>query len=293
MNEEKMDEMIKRAAASYNAPPATVPREEMWSAIRAERAPRPRIVYGSAPRGTSALSRVSRRVWIGAAAAAALLVVAGIGLGRWSAPKAPSTSVASSVTKNPTIVSPSTAGNSTGLPDANASSSPAASSNQGGAPDFRASSPVRVARTGPRIGRTEDIGPHVLYSVPNQSRVRYGAPDRSAGSAYQLVTLMHLSDAEAMLTSFRSQTDEKMDAAMAKWARDLLTNTRLLLDSPAAADPRRRQLLEDLELTLVDIVQLSPSSGAQDRQMIEKNLDQGHVLTRLRTAIPAGMQKGS
>ena len=96
-----------------------------------------------------------------------------------------------------------------------------------------------------------------------------------------------------MLSSFRAHTDEKMDAAMAKWARDLLTNTRLLLDSPAAADPRRRQLLEDLELTLVDIVQLSPASGAQDRQMIEKDLDQGHVLTRLRSAIPAGMQKGS
>ena len=112
-------------------------------------------------------------------------------------------------------------------------------------------------------------------------------------SAYQVATLTHLSDAEAMLTSFRSHTDEKMDAAMAKWARDLLTNTRLLLDSPAATDPRRRQLLEDLELTLVDIVQLSPGAGAQDRQMIEKNLDQGHVITRLRTAIPAGMQKGS
>jgi hypothetical protein len=108
-----------------------------------------------------------------------------------------------------------------------------------------------------------------------------------------VATLTHLSDAEAMLTSFRSHTDEKMDAAMAKWARDLLTNTRLLLDSPAAADPRRRQLLEDLELTLVDIVQLSPGAGAQDRQMIEKSLDQGHVITRLRTAIPAGMQKGS
>jgi hypothetical protein len=117
--------------------------------------------------------------------------------------------------------------------------------------------------------------------------------DRGTAAAYQLVTLTHLSNAEAMLTSFRSHTDEKMDAAMAKWARDLLTNTRLLLDSPAAADPRRRQLLEDLELTLVDIVQLSPASGAQDRQMIEKSLDQGHVLTRLRSAIPAGTQKGS
>jgi hypothetical protein len=108
-----------------------------------------------------------------------------------------------------------------------------------------------------------------------------------------MATLTHLSNAEAMLTAFRSHADEKMDAAMSKWARDLLTNTRLLLDSPAADDPHRKQLLEDLELTLVDIVQLSPNAGAGDRKMIEKSLDQGRVLSKLRTAIPAGMQKGS
>jgi hypothetical protein len=270
MNEEKMDEMIRRAAASYNSPPANVPREEMWSAVKAARTAGPRIVYGSAPRTTSAISHMSTRVWLGAAAAAALLVIAGIGVGRWSAPKAPAPVVASLTGKIPAPTTPNVDGGaSTETPNQNAGSSPV-------------TSPVRVAQGGSSGGRSVDTGAHV----------RYVTPDRGSNSAYQLVTLTHLSDAEAMLTSFRSQTDEKLDAAMAKWARDLLTNTRLLLDSPAASDPRRRQLLEDLELTLVDIVQLSPGSGAQDRQMIEKNLDQGHVLTRLRSAIPAG-QKGS
>jgi hypothetical protein len=122
------------------------------------------------------------------------------------------------------------------------------------------------------------------------------ADSRSAAtSAYELTTVRHLSDAEALLTSFRTRTsaDRQMDAQMAKWARDLLTNTRLLLDSPVANDPQRRPLLEDLELVLVQIVQLSPGSTPQDHELIEKTLQQEHVLTRLRTAIPAGSQRGS
>ena len=277
MNEEKMDEMIRRAAASYNAPPATVPKEEMWSAIRAARSSGPRIVYGSAPRPLSVFSAPTTRIWFGAAAAA-LLVTAGVVVGRWSAPKTAPAAVASTVRANPVEVEPV---NGAGAPTVAApDATPSA-----GVANSGSSAVTRVASNdGRRVTPSNDVSvraPAVALS------------GRGSSSAYQVATLTHLSDAEAMLTSFRSHTDEKMDAAMAKWARDLLTNTRLLLDSPAAADPRRRQLLEDLELTLVDIVQLSPTAGAQDRQMIEKNLDQGHVITRLRTAIPAGMQKGS
>lgn len=85
-----------------------------------------------------------------------------------------------------------------------------------------------------------------------------------------------------------------MDAQLGSWARQLLTNTRLLLDSPVGDDPQRRPLLQDLELVLVQIVQqLSPGSTPQDRELIEKTLQQDHVMTRLRTAIPAGAQRGS
>ena len=114
-------------------------------------------------------------------------------------------------------------------------------------------------------------------------------------SAYQLTTDRHLSEAEALLTSFRQRTtsDQQMDAQLGSWARQLLSNTRLLLDSPVANDPQRRPLLQDLEMILVQIVQLSPGSAPQDRDMIEKTLRQEHVLTRLRTAIPAGSQRGS
>ena len=127
-------------------------------------------------------------------------------------------------------------------------------------------------------------------SVANGSPVVTGS-----SSAYQLTAVQHLSEAEALLTSFRARStaDQQMDAQLGVWARQLLSNTRLLLDSPVANDPQRRPLLEDLELVLVQIVQLSPGSTPQDRELIEKTLQQDHVMTRLRTAIPAGAQHGS
>jgi hypothetical protein len=83
-----------------------------------------------------------------------------------------------------------------------------------------------------------------------------------------------------------------MDASLSTWARDLLTSTRLLLDSPAADDPRRVRLLQDLELVLAQIVQLSPTAEARERELIEGTIRDGHVMTRLRTAIPAGPTRG-
>ena len=81
-------------------------------------------------------------------------------------------------------------------------------------------------------------------------------------------------------------------AQFAGWARGLLSNTRLLLDSPAGDDPRRAKLLQDLELVLAQIVQLSPNAAAQERDLIQGSISNGHVMTRLRSAIPAGQPRG-
>jgi hypothetical protein len=59
-----------------------------------------------------------------------------------------------------------------------------------------------------------------------------------------------------------------------------------------AADPQRRPLLQDLELLLVQIVQLAPGGAPQDREIMERTLQQDQFMTKLRTAIPAG-QRGS
>lgn len=63
-------------------------------------------------------------------------------------------------------------------------------------------------------------------------------------------------------------------------ARDLLSTTRLLLDS-SLDDPRLRDLLEDLELVLVQVVRLRDSGQASDAAIITQALDQREVLPRL------------
>jgi hypothetical protein len=70
-------------------------------------------------------------------------------------------------------------------------------------------------------------------------------------------------------------------------AKGLLSNTRLLLDSPAGEDPRRAKLLQDLELVLAQIVQLSPGAPAAEREIVQGSIQNGLVMTRLRSAIPA------
>lgn len=112
-----------------------------------------------------------------------------------------------------------------------------------------------------------------------------------AGSAaYARAATAELARAEALLTAYgTSRADAGVDKQLSAWARDILVNTRLLLDSPAADDPARRRLLQDLELVLVQMVQRSPVAGADDeRAQIDRSLDRTQVLSRLRTALPAG-----
>ena len=116
-----------------------------------------------------------------------------------------------------------------------------------------------------------------------------GGADRVSALAYRVAAAQHLTRTEALLTGFRIEARAgEPKAQFTAQARDLLTTTRLMLDSPAANDPRLKSLLEDLELVLAQIAQL-PSSGArEDVQLINQGLDQRSVLLRLRTAIPAG-----
>ncbi len=284
MTEDNFEEFLKKAAQSYNAPPARTPREDMWRAIHAQRAAGPRVVYGggSTMRESSG-RRFGSRIWMGAAVAA-VLFLAGVGIGRWSA--------RSNSTRSVAVSSPKTGSTPTLTGEPPVTTAPQAGaiepSNTSGRQSRISASPDGArGRDGRRpdvIGRGE---PQVALGVPQ--------PNSTPASAYQLAAVRHLSEAEALLTSFRtrSNADQQMDAQLGSWARELLSNTRLLLDSPVANDPQRRPLLEDLELVLVQIVQLSPGSTPQDRELIEKTLQHDHVMTRLRTAIPAGSQRGS
>lgn len=113
--------------------------------------------------------------------------------------------------------------------------------------------------------------------------------DSLSSVAYQVATTQYLSRTETFLTSFRADANRSANTArLARQARDLLTTTQLMLDSPAADNPHLRSLLEDLELVLMQISLLNPVQDGHDRDLITQGMNQTNVLPKLRSAIPAG-----
>jgi hypothetical protein len=285
-NDNRFDELLQKAAQQYNQPPAVVPRDEMWAAIetaQAERAVRPMRIDATPTHPSR-----TRYVWLSAAAAAVLLVATGVGIGRWSMDRrAPAESVRKTVAPAPVAVVPTATEPAPEIQAAPESpSAEAAPTRVASAVPKAGSAPARRGVTAPGGGARSTPRGGGLPPSTNYGSIRPEGP-------YQVAANRHLANAEALLTAFRTDSrDAKMDAQLSTWARDLLSNTRLLLDSPAADDPQRARLLGDLELVLAQIVQLSPGAATQDRELIEGSIRSGHVMTRLRSAIPAGPTRG-
>lgn len=263
-DEDRMDALLRQMAADeYNRPPEIVPREQMWEAV----------LQGTGSRKPGTVVPLRRRVpgWIYFAVAAVLLLAVGIQVGRRMGPAAP---------ENVAQVAPKPA-----LPD---SAAPSGADSTRPAPTMDATPnelPRNVAAVTPRSDDGGSHGPPKPKGGPE--RLDASASGDATARAYTVAAAQHLTQAEAMLTAFKGDLSQgRMDAEISAWGKDLLANTRLLLDSPAAKDPTRRKLLQDLELVLVQIVQLSPKSSARDRDLIKGALTDDQVLTRLRTAIP-------
>jgi hypothetical protein len=110
-----------------------------------------------------------------------------------------------------------------------------------------------------------------------------------SATAYRLAAAEHLGQSEAFLTLFRASIRPSSDERLASaTARELLTTNRLLLDSPAMEDRKTRLLLEDLELVLAEIAQLTPEPRERDLKLIREGIERDGMLPRLRTAVPAG-----
>jgi hypothetical protein len=100
-------------------------------------------------------------------------------------------------------------------------------------------------------------------------------------------TLQHLNRTETFLTGFRMEAGmEHSDTALFSGARELLSTTRLLLDSPGQSDARTRALLEELETVLVQVAQLQ--NEHDEAGTLARQLDEQGVLPRLRMSIPTG-----
>lgn len=108
-------------------------------------------------------------------------------------------------------------------------------------------------------------------------------PADETPAVFRLVAEEHMARAQVLLTGLDEASQERPDD-MAAWARSLLVDTRLLLESPVASDPDRAGLLLDLELVLAQIAALPPADPDAELEIIRNGIRQTNVLARLRTA---------
>ncbi len=146
------------------------------------------------------------------------------------------------------------------------------------------------------IGRfsIDDVGEVPLIAVaPPGGDTSVGPEVRAAGFAYRLAATEHLTRADVFLTAFRADPKSSgTDPQFWSSVGELLSSTRLLMDSPAAEDPVFRSLLEDLELVLAQIAQLSYSRGMSEVDLVNEGIERRGLLLKLRSLIPAGPAAG-
>jgi hypothetical protein len=116
-------------------------------------------------------------------------------------------------------------------------------------------------------------------SAAAMARVRAEDPYRFATNAYLGETANVLFTLPTEMPASQAGTD------IAPRAEALLRQTRLLLDSPAAADSNTRALLEDLEVVLAQLNRLNASRQQLELDLLNSSLQHRAVLSRLRTAV--------
>lgn len=78
---------------------------------------------------------------------------------------------------------------------------------------------------------------------------------------------------------------EGTNAQLSAQASQLLTTTRLLLDSPVGGDTRMKQLLEDLELVLAQVSRLPAPHNTSELSLITQALEERDLVPRIRLAV--------
>lgn len=292
---DKFEQFLQREARSYHAPLEEVPRDAMWAEIAkaraAARAASPLRTVGPSAGSAAASTTPTRPTlrfspWVGMAAT--LLI--GLAVGRFVWPDvrpdvrpqaelgAPVASAAGATgTTTDAAARPDRSQDAVGTGSPAAAATPAGATVATGTTDVRPS--VAVVRT-PAADDRNRSQPRAAGAIATASATASGNP---GNATYRVASDQHLSRAEALVAVIAATpADAMMDSLTGKWARDILTNTRLLLDSPAGDDPVRRKLLEDLETVLVQLVQRSGRTD-EDRAMLDRTLQRTQLLTRLRT----------
>lgn len=105
-------------------------------------------------------------------------------------------------------------------------------------------------------------------------------------ASYQLSAERYLGQTVTLVAGLPKQLQSgRIDSAYVARASESLTQLRLLMDSPAANDPRLRALFEDLELVLVQVVQMPAKGSAIDAKLIRQAMREKDVMPRLVDAV--------
>ena len=275
-----LDERIRAlTAAQYHAPEGSVPRDAMWAQIAAARRTARAGVTTDAPVHDATViplapRRRSRTVVFGWSALLAAGLVLGIAIERARVDEdgdktSPKQVVFAPRTDSAPVVTPP---ESTNTDSGRGVTQPDREAPRSAAPKSRDVVEPRATRE--------------YADLP-------ALPDSTVQTFYRTAAMQTLAQAEALLIAYRGAENVRDPAAMqqaARWARDVLSSTRLLLDSPAGRDPQMRTLFTDLELILAQIVQISGTPlQARERELIEDAMRDRDLLPRIRSAVPAGL----
>ena len=127
-------------------------------------------------------------------------------------------------------------------------------------------------------GVTDDPG--FLTEMPSGEQ---RASDAALPDPLQTVATEYLGETAVLLTALPGQVAGP-DQRFLTQARELLSTTRLLLDSPGVTDPELSGLLEDLELVLAQIARLPAAGSEEEVDLITETMEFRDVLARVRAA---------
>ncbi len=148
---------------------------------------------------------------------------------------------------------------------------------------------IAESDTAAERGLVPDAQPQSNWAQVVTSDQQGHTPENRA-ALFQFAAAPVLGRAEALITEYRNTAGNTQQVlTFGGRASQLLSQTRLLLDSPAADDQQLGRLLLDLEMTLTQLVFLANDQTDENREWIDKGLEKRSILPRLRNSKHTGI----
>jgi hypothetical protein len=150
---------------------------------------------------------------------------------------------------------------------------------------------VAIAATlviGIGVGRYSMSAPGVdSLAARDTATVAVDSQPGSESSPVRVAMNEHLVKTAMLLTSVVSRDpDARPRADVTAWSQELLSTTRMLLDSPEViSDDETRRLLEDLEVVLMQIMQSRGTAAPEARRAPTETMRETNLLPRVRAAV--------